>query len=67
MAFREGPIRIMEIGVTKSLRGPPSAFSIHFSKFSSQSSWPVSAIREGCIKQDLPPGLDSEAKMLIKY
>lgn len=29
--------------------------------------WSVSAIGEGCVKQDSPHGLGSEAKMLMKY
>lgn len=46
MAFRKGPIRVTEIGVTVSLMGLPSGISVYFSVFSSQNSWPVSVIRE---------------------
>lgn len=47
VAFRKEPIRVPEIGVTGSLMGLPSGISVYFSIFSSQSSWPVSVIREG--------------------
>ena len=66
VAFRKGPIRITETGVTGSLMELPSGISVYFSVFSSQSSWPGSVIREGEIKQDLPHGLGLETEMLIK-
>ena len=47
VAFRKGPIRVTEIGVTGSLMGLPSGISVYFSVFSSQSSWPVSVMKEG--------------------
>lgn len=43
----KGLIRVTEIGGMGSLMGLPSGISFYFSVFSSQSSWPVSVIREG--------------------
>lgn len=61
------PIRVMETGVTGVTDGTSfSRINISFFQFSSKHSGQFQQSESG-LKPDSPPGLGSEAKMLMKY